>query len=55
MAFAMPPPDSPSGTGFCVKKARFNEFAPLYTKYTKIAMRGTITRAVASIANPLTA
>ena len=29
MAFAMPPPDSPTGAGICVKNARFSELAPL--------------------------
>jgi hypothetical protein len=29
IALAMPPPDSPTGLGICVKKSRFSELAPL--------------------------
>ena len=31
MEFAMPPPDSPTGTGMCVKKSRLSEKMPCVT------------------------
>src|SRR5215469_12025044 len=47
IAFAIPPPASPTGFGVCVRNAQFSAPAPLYRRYPKMATRGSNTRTTA--------
>jgi hypothetical protein len=48
MAFAMPPPTSPTGLGSCVKNATLMAEAPCTSRNAKISTRGAMTRSAES-------
>src|SRR5512133_590540 len=50
MAFPIPPPFSPTGTGPCVRNARFSDPIPLTTSDAKIATSGEMTMMAATVA-----
>ena len=47
IAFAMPPPDSPTGFGMCVKKPIDNAPAPCFSRYARMTTSGTTASAAA--------
>src|ERR1700733_14343459 len=55
MAFSMPPPFSPTGTGILVKKSQLSDVTPCFSRSKRIAISGVMTTSVASTASTLTA
>src|SRR5271156_2931835 len=53
IAFAIPPPASPTGFGVCVRKAQLSDPTPRYTRQAKIANNGSSTRITVNTAAPV--
>src|SRR5207244_4481989 len=53
MAFATPPPLSPAGTGFLVKKFRSSEEAPFTTRFPRIRIRDRTARNESTPTSPV--
>src|SRR5271157_3380146 len=53
IAFAIPPPASPTGFGVWVRKAQLIDPTPRKTRYANIANNGTSTRMTVSTATPV--